>query len=188
LTGAEEANQFTAPEPLEARHDLSTFGCGAPVLDDSLRRRALPNQISGVSRTYVLTGEKLVVGYYTLAAGAIAVDEAPGRVRRNMLDPIPMTVLGRLAIDQTCQGRGLGRLLLRDAILRTLQAAEMIGIRGLLVHALSPAAKRFYESSGFRESPANPMTLMVSFVRCHCRNRRRIRAAVAQTVARQSAS
>jgi GNAT superfamily N-acetyltransferase len=93
---------------------------------------------------------------------AIAIAEAPGRVRRNMPDPIPMAVLGRLAIDQAWQGRGLGRLLLRDAILRTRQAAETIGIRGLLVHALSPAAKRFYESSGFRESPANPMTLMVT--------------------------
>jgi len=161
LTDA-EANRFAAPELLEAGHDSSTFGCGAPMLDDWLRRRVLPNQISGGSRTYVLTRANLVIGYFTLAAGAIAVDEAPGRVRRNMPDPIPVAVLGRLAIDRTWQGRGLGRLLLRDAILRTRQAAETIGIRAVLVHALSPEAKRFYESSGFRESPANPMTLIVS--------------------------
>ena len=161
LSGAEAAT-FEAPEPLTDGHDLAVFTCGEATLDDWLRRRARVNQASGVSRTYVLTRDSKVAGYYTLAAGAIAIAEAPGRVRRNMPDPIPMAVLGRLAIDQAWQGRGLGRLLLRDAILRTQQAAETIGIRGLLVHALSPAAKRFYESSGFRESPANPMTLMVT--------------------------
>lgn len=161
LSGA-GTGTFTAPEPLTAAHDLSAFSCGETTLDDWLRRRAMPNQLSGVSRTYVLAAGNRITGYYTLAAGAIAVEEAPGRVRRNMPDPIPMAVLGRLAIDQAWQGRGLGRLLLRDAVLRTRQAAETIGIRGLLVHALSPAAKRFYESHGCRESPANPMTLMVT--------------------------
>jgi GNAT superfamily N-acetyltransferase len=156
-----EAND--PPEPLTAGHDLSAFACGEPTLDEWLRRRALVNHLSGVSRSYVLRGENnRVIGYYTLAAGAIAISEAPGRVRRNMPDPIPMAVLGRLAIDQGWQGRGLGLLLLRDAVLRTRQAADTIGIRGLLVHALSPAAKRFYEGLGFRESPANPMTLMVT--------------------------
>jgi GNAT superfamily N-acetyltransferase len=161
LSGADAATSG-APEPLADGHDLAAFACGEATLDDWLRRRARAIQASGVSRTYVLTRESQVAGYYTLAAGAIAITEAPGRVWRNMPDPIPMAVLGRLAIDQTWQRRGLGRLLLRDAILRTRQAAETIGIRGLLVHALSPAAKRFYESSGFRESPANPMILMVT--------------------------
>ena len=150
------------PELLADRHDLSAFASGEPALDDWLRRRARANQISSASRTYVLAQADRVVGYYSLAAGAIAVTEAPGRVRRNMLDPIPMAVLGRLAIDQAWQGRGLGRTMLRDAVLRTCQAAEILGVRGLLVHALSPAAKRFYEGYGFRESPANPMTLMLS--------------------------
>jgi len=161
LSGAGPDN-VTAPAPLAAGHDLYAFACGEAMLDDWLRRRAMPNQLRGVSRTYVVTRDNQVVGYYSLAAGAIAVEGAPGRVRRNVPDPIPMAVLGRLAIDRGQQGRGLGRLLLRDAILRTRQAAETIGIRGLLVHALSPAAKRFYETSGFRESPANPMTLMVT--------------------------
>jgi len=150
------------PEPLTDRHDLTSFACGESTLDDWLRRRALANQMSGASRTYVLCRGSRVIGYYGLAAGAIAIAEAPSRVRRNMPDPIPMTVLGRLAIDQTAQGKGIGRLLLRDAILRVQQAASIIGIRGLLVHALSPAAKRFYESSGFLESPSSPMTLLLA--------------------------
>jgi GNAT superfamily N-acetyltransferase len=121
-----------------------------------------PNQTAGASRTYVLAINDRVVGYYSIAAAAIAISEAPSRIRRNMPDPIPMAVLGRLAIDRTMQGRGLGRLMLRDAVLRTAQAAQIIGMRGILLHALSPSAKQFYEQAGFRESPGNPMLLMVS--------------------------
>lgn len=153
---------FNAPALLVPGHDLSTFASGESMLDDWLRRRARANHESGASRTYVLCRNERVIGYYSLASGAIAVIDAPGRVRRTMPDPIPMTVLGRLAVDQSCQGHGLGKLLLRDAIMRTAQAATIIGVRGLLVHALSPAAKRFYESAGFQESPANPMTLMIA--------------------------
>jgi GNAT superfamily N-acetyltransferase len=151
-----------APEPLNDTHDLSGFNSGEASLDDWLRRRARANQASGVSRTYVLAEGERVIGYHSLAAGAITVGDAPGRIRRNMPDPIPMAVLGRLAIDRDRQGKGLGHALLRDALLRTYQAAEAIGIRGLLVHALSPAAKRFYLSCGFSESPAHPMTLMIT--------------------------
>jgi GNAT superfamily N-acetyltransferase len=150
------------PERLADRHDLAAFTSGEPTLDDWLRRRARPNQASGASRAYVLAEADRVIGYYSLAAGAIAITDAPGRLRRNKPDPIPMTVLGRLAVDQTRQGKGLGRLLLRDAVLRTVQAAGIVGVRGILVHALSPAAKPFYETFGFRESPANPMTLMAA--------------------------
>ncbi len=88
--------------------------------------------------------------------------EAPGRVRRNMPDPVPVMVIGRLAIDQSMQGQGLGPALLRDAILRTLQAAEIAGIRAILVHAISERAKRFYERWGFVSSPVEPMTLMIT--------------------------
>ena len=151
-----------APEPIADRHDLSAFASGEPTLDDWLRRRARANQVSGASRTYVIAVPDRVIGYFTLASGAITLAEAPSRARRNMPDPIPMAVLGRLAIDQEWQGRGLGRLLLRDAILRTSQAAAIIGVRGLLVHALTPAAKRFYEGNGFRCSPNRPMTLVVT--------------------------
>ena len=132
------------------------------MLDDWLRRRARANQVGGASRTYVVTNGRLVVGYYSLASGAIALTDSPARARRNMPDPIPMIVLGRLAVDTAWQGKHLGRLLLRDAILRTQQAAAIIGVRGLLVHALSPEAKRFYETNGFRELPNRPMTLVVT--------------------------
>lgn len=106
--------------------------------------------------------EKRVVGYYSLAVGAVAHTGAPGRVKRNTPDPIPVMVLGRLAVDSNFQGRGIGSGLLRDAVLRTVQAAEIAGIRAILVHALSDAAKRFYQSHGFIASPINPMTVMIT--------------------------
>ena len=103
-----------------------------------------------------------VVGYYALANGGVAQAGATGRVRGNMPDPVPVIVLGRLAVDRAYQGRGIGRGLLRDAVVRTLQAAEIGGIRAILVHAISEDAKHFYESSGFAVSPVDPMTLMIT--------------------------
>lgn len=154
--------RINPPEKLSSQHDLSQFHCGEPTLDEWLRRRALQNEERGASRTYVACVEKRVVGYYVLAAGAIAHAEAPGRIRRNMPDPVPVMVIGRLAIDQTAQGRALGSALLRDAVLRTIQAAEIAGIRAILVHAISERAKRFYEKWGFIASPVEPMTLMIT--------------------------
>lgn len=150
------------PEKLSATHDLSDFDSGEPILDEWLRRRALHNEASGSSRTYVVCADKRVVGYYTLAVGAVAHAEAPGRVRRNMPDPLPVMVLGRLAVDTGLQRRGIGRGLLRDAVLRTVQAAEIAGIRAILVHAISEAAKRFYEGCGFIASPIDPLTVMIT--------------------------
>jgi GNAT superfamily N-acetyltransferase len=141
---------------------LSQFQCGEAELDGWLKRRALQNQERGASRTYVVCSGSHVVGYYALAAGAATHALAPGRVRRNMPDPVPVMVIGRLAIDLRFQGHGLGSALLRDAILRTMQAAEIAGIRAILVHALSDSAKRFYLKSGFMSSPADPMTLMIA--------------------------
>ena len=106
-----------------------------------------------------------VAGYYSLAAGSVAREMAPGRVRRNTPDSVPVVVLGRLAIDQDYQRQGLERALLRDAILRILQAADIIGVRAILVHVLSEKAKRFYEECGFTASPINPLTLMLSLPR-----------------------
>lgn len=148
---------ISAPDPLCADHELTSFNSGSPALDDWLRRRALPNQDSGASRTYVILAANRVVGYYALAAGAVAQADATGRTRRNMPNPVPVMVLGRLAIDTNFQGRGLGRALLRDALLRTLQAADIAGIRAMLVHAISDEAKRFYERCGFQPSPVDPM-------------------------------
>jgi len=151
---------LAAPEPLNESHILGSFDSGVPLLDDWLRRRALMNQASGASRTFVLCRGGFVIGYYALAAGGIASTEAPGRLRRNMPDPIPVTVLGRLAIDRHEQGKGLGALLLRDALTRVQRAAREMGIAGVLVHAISDDAKRFYQHWGFIEAPSNPMTLV----------------------------
>lgn len=159
MTGSGE---ITAPEKLTPKHNVSAFDSGVPQLDDWLKRRALSNEQSGASRTYVVCSGERVIGYYALANGAVAHAEATGRVRRNMPQPIPVMVLGRLAIDRAYHGRGLGAGLLRDAILRTLQAAGIAGIRAILVHAISEDAKKFYESHGFSPSPADPMTLMIT--------------------------
>lgn len=150
-----------APVPLTDEHDLSPFECGEPSLDDWLRRRALANQARGASRTYVVAEDRRVVGYYSLASGALALNEAPGPVRRNMPDPIPMVLLGRLAIDQAWQGRGLGIALLQDAVVRTKTASDILGIRGIMVHAISEDAKAFYERHGFLASRVQPMTLIL---------------------------
>ncbi|MBX4997063.1 GNAT family N-acetyltransferase [Rhizobium lentis] len=152
---------LSPPAPLADHHELAEFSSGVPELDDWLRRRARANQASGASRTFVVCEANRVVAYYALASGAVRQPEAPGRFRRNMPDPIPVAVLGRLAIDRSYQGRGLGRALVRDAGLRLLNAAEIIGIRALLVHAISDEARAFYEAVGFLPSPSDPMMLMV---------------------------
>ncbi len=151
-----------SPRPIRAEDLLAAFDSGIPALDDWLRQRALDNEVSGASRTYVICGEgNLVVGYYCLAAGSIEPSIAPGRVRRNMPSPIPVVVLGRLAVDKDRQGQGIGVGLLQDAIRRTLRAAEIAGIRAIVVHAVDEAAARFYERQGFLRSPALPLTLVV---------------------------
>ncbi len=151
-----------APEPLSGSHGLGSFDSGSAALDDWLRRRAMQNQISGASRTFVLCDDDEVVAYYALAASAVAVDAAPARFKRNMPDPIPVVVLARLAIARTRQGQGLGRALFQDAANRIVRAAETIGIRGLLVHAISEQARTFYLRLGLVPSPIDSMTLMTT--------------------------
>jgi GNAT superfamily N-acetyltransferase len=151
-----------APERLSAEHDVTAFDSGEPVLDQWLRRRALPNEASGASRTYVVGAGKRVVGYYTLAVGAVAHAKAPGRIRRNMPDPAPVMLIGRLAVDREFQGQGVGAGLLRDGVMRTVQAAEIAGIRAILIHAKTEDARRFYERYGFVASPVEPFTVMVT--------------------------
>ena len=152
----------SAPQPLRAEHDLDTFACGVPALDDWLKRRALHNEREGGSRTLVACEGRRVVGYYSMAAGSMLPAIATGRVRRNMPNPIPVILLGRLAVDATWKGRGLGGDLLRDAVLRALSAGATIGVRAILVHAISVKARTFYERFGFRPSPIEPMTLMIT--------------------------
>jgi GNAT superfamily N-acetyltransferase len=160
-----EALDLEAPAPLSDRHLIEGFCCGSEALDEWLIRRARTNQMTGASRTYVVAAAGQVAGYYCLASGALALGEAPGRIRRNMPDPVPMAILGRLAVARTWQGRGLGVALLRDAVERTQAASAILGIRGLLVHALSPTAAAFYAHHGFVASPTNPLTLVLSLQR-----------------------
>lgn len=157
-----EASRLTPPEPLAERHEFQAFSCGEVSLDDWLRRRSRANQMSGASRTYVVCRGNRVIGYYALASGMIAVESAPDRFRRNMPSPIPVAVLARLAVDLDWHGQGVGRALFRDAAGRVAQAADAIGIRGIVVHAISEQAKNFYLAFGFDPSPHEPMTLMVT--------------------------
>jgi GNAT superfamily N-acetyltransferase len=154
--------QLTAPEALHGGHRIDAFDCGEPVLDDWLRKRALGNQASGASRTFVVadaTGR--VMGYYALAAGAVTHETATSAIRRNMPDPVPVLVLGRLAVDREAQGVKLGAALLQDAVRRAIGVSANAGIRALLVHALSERAKQFYLHYGFHASTLHPMTLMM---------------------------
>ena len=160
MTGG--AQEITAPEHLTAAHDVSAFDSGVPDLDGWLRKRALANEETGASRTYVVCARGRVVGYYALATGGVAQVQAPGRVRRNMPDPVPVMILARLAVDRGWRGRNLGASLLRDAVVRTLQAAGIGGIRAILVDAISEDAKRVYERHGFGVSPVDPMILMIT--------------------------
>lgn len=153
---------LTPPQPITENHHISAFDSGVPTLDDWLKRRARANQASGATRTYAVCENRRVVAYYALASGAVDIEKATGRVRRNMPDPVPVAVLGRLAVERSHQKHGLGRALVRDAAARVLQAASVIGIRGILVHALSPEAKAFYLAVGFEVSPLEPMTLMAT--------------------------
>ncbi|MBB2792687.1 UNVERIFIED_ORG: GNAT superfamily N-acetyltransferase [Rhizobium pisi] len=152
---------LSRPAPLADHHELAEFSSGVAELDEWLRRRARANQAGGASRTFVVCEGNRVIAYYALASGAVRQPEAPGRFRRNMPGPIPVAVLGRLAIGQSHQGRGIGRALVRDAGLRLVNAAEILGIRGLLVHAISDDARAFYEAVGFLPSPSDSMMLMV---------------------------
>lgn len=152
---------WSAPAPLTAAHPLSGFESGEATLDHWLKQRALHNEGRGASRTYVVCVDHRVVGYYCLATGSIGSERAPGRLRRNMPDPIPVMVLGRLAVDLAWQGHGVGKALLRDAILRTVQVSEIAGVKALMVHALSERARRFYEDHGFHPSPTHPRTLFL---------------------------
>jgi GNAT superfamily N-acetyltransferase len=153
---------LTAPQAIGSDHIVEGFESGEHSLDEWLKRRALKNHLAGASRCFVLCDEKQVVGYYSLSAGGIGHDAAPKAMRRNMPDPLPVLLLGRLAIDRRHHGRGLGSALLRDAMLRTLAVARNAGVFAILVHALTDAAKEFYLSRGFVESPLRPMTLIMT--------------------------
>lgn len=150
-----------APAPLKPEHEVDDFASPHPELADWLRRRARDNEGDRGSRCFVACEGQRVIGYYALAAGSIERTQAPGRLRRNMPDPIPVIVLGRLAVDSAWHGQGLGADLLQDAVLRALRASREIGARALLCHAIDTSAKAFYLHHGFVESTFDPMIVML---------------------------
>jgi len=151
-----------APAPLAPAHELEAFVSGVAALDEWLKRRARRNEAEGASRTFICCVGTRVVGYYSLAAASVLREAATGQIRRNMPEPVPAVLIGRLAVDRAWRGRGVGADLLRDAVLRIVAAAETVGVRAILVHAISDAAKAFYRKHGFRPSPVEPMTLMIT--------------------------
>lgn len=154
-----------APTPLTEAHQLENFRCTEPVLESWLKQRARRNQQDGASRCYVVCADENVVGYYALAAGVVSHAQATGNVRRNMPDPIPVMVLGRLAVHIDWAGQGIGAGLLKDAVLRALRLSQEMGIRALLCHAINEDAKRFYLHHGFVESPIEPLTVMLNLAK-----------------------
>ena len=152
---------YSAPRPIRADDDVANFDSGEPSLDDYLRTRALSNHMEGASRCYVTCRGGRVVGFYALASASVERHTAPGAVRRNMPDPIPVILLSRLAVDTREQSKGLGKLLLRDAISRSVQAANLIGVRAMLVHAINGDARSFYYAHGFDPSPTDPLHLVL---------------------------
>ena len=153
--------ELSAPVPLTADHDLSDFDCGVPVLNDWLKHRALKNE-SRFSRTYVVCDENRVVAYFCISAGSVERSAAPGKVRRNAPEMIPVSVIGRLAVSQNCAGQGLGADLLSDALRRIALASQSIGIGAVIVHAKDDKAKRFYLACAeFIEYPADSRILFL---------------------------
>lgn len=153
--------QLSPPTPLNTEHDLSDFDCGEPVLNDWLRHRALKNE-SRFSRTYVVCAGQRVVAYFCISAGAVERMAVPGKVRRNAPDTIPVSVIGRLAVDRNYAGKGLGADMLSDALRRIAIASQSIGIGAVLVQAKNDAAKRFYlKCAEFIEYPADSRTLFL---------------------------
>jgi GNAT superfamily N-acetyltransferase len=152
---------LSAPVPLTAEHDLSGFGCGEPALNDWLKHRALNNE-SRFSRTYVVCADQRVVAYFCISAGAVARAAAPGKMRRNAPDTIPVSVIGRLAVSRDHTGRGLGADILSDGLRRIAVASQSIGIGAVLVQAKDEVAKRFYmRCAEFIEYPADSRTLFL---------------------------
>lgn len=155
--------RVTAPEPLSSTHQLAEFVSGEAVLDDWLKQRGLKNQALGAARAFVVckTGTKQVAGFYSLATGSVNHVEATGSLRRNMPDPIPVIILARLAVDVSFRGQGLGADLLHDVVLRCYRVAENIGVRAVMVHALTEEAKGFYLHHGFKTSQTQERTLFL---------------------------
>ena len=152
-------------EPLSPIHSVERFDCGEGALDDYLKKYALQSQAAGAARIYVVALDAQVIGYYSLSAGSVEASAASPRLIKGLArnQPVPIVLLGRLAVDRTQQGRGLGTLLLRDAVLRFMQAAEIIRARALLIHAKNDKLSQFYARFGFEPQPTNPLHVALLF-------------------------
>lgn len=159
------ARRYSSVERLDARHAVEDFDCGSSALTEWLRRYALLAQQSGTCRVYVVTraGEDAVVGFYGLATGAVLPEDATPRFLKGAGNyPQPVVILARLAVDTTEQGRRLGAALLKDALVRVAQAADIVGVRGLLIHAEDEQAREFYTRlADFEQSPSDPLHLLL---------------------------
>jgi GNAT superfamily N-acetyltransferase len=145
---------------LATEHDPTHFDCGHKALNTFIRLHALPGQRANISQTYVAVVGTVIFGFYTLVVGDVAYEDAPERLAKGVpRHPVPVLLLARLAVDQTWQGKGLGAALVVDAMRRTLQVADLAGVRALLVHAKDDASKRFYTHLGFEPFPGEPLTL-----------------------------
>ena len=159
---ARTEGSFTPIEKLSKTHDLSAFDCGKESLNTWLKRFALLNQQSDSAQTYVVLRDGVVVGYYTLTAGSVRPEESPQRIAKGLAKhPIGVILLARLATDRREQGKGLGKALLKDALLRIMAAADAIGARAVLVHAIDAEARKFYEHFGFERAPVDEFELML---------------------------
>ena len=153
---------LSAVETLSADHDHSNFDCGKPALDSWLKRFALANQAAGASRTYVVHRSGRVVAYFALAAGSVEREAVPGRIAQGLArHPVPVVILARLAVDEREQGRGMGKMLLKDALLRIADAGDVIGVRAVLVHAKDEDARAFYQRFDFEPSPVDPLQMLL---------------------------
>lgn len=150
-------------EAIAESHDLSRFDCGGhESLNDWLKRFAVTNQKNESARTYVVHRNRAVVGYYSVSAGSVSVDEAPARIAKGLArHPVPVILLARLAVDKNEKGTGLGKALLKDALTRIAHAAEIVGARAVLVHAIDEQARKFYEHFDFEPSPVHELQLML---------------------------
>lgn len=155
-------NDVRRVEKLRRDHTVENFDCGREELNRYLVRYAWQNQQAGAAQTYVGIVGEVIVGYHTLAVGHVTLEDAPERLTKGLAKhPVPIMLLARLATDLQWQGKGVGKALLKDAMQRTLQAAEIAGIRALAVHAKDEEARRFYEHFDFIPSPTDPMHLFV---------------------------
>lgn len=159
--GVESRGVLSPPEPIAEHHQSADFVCAEASLERWLKQRAISNERKGASRTFVVCNEARVVGYYCLSAGSVLHESVPGALKRNLPEPIPVILVGRLAVHSGWEGMGIGRGLLKDAVLRAVIVSKEIGARALLCHAISLNAKHFYERFGFVESPIDAMLMMM---------------------------